>query len=283
MTVSTQDYIDKSNENFWNELCGTQLAKQLGVTDSSKSSLTKFDDFYWNYYPYLKKYLFLDKLAGANVLEIGLGYGTVSQILAQAGCNYHGLDIAPNAAAMAAHRLEQHNIQGDLRVGSMLECPFSDNYFDYVISIGCFHHTGNMARCIDETYRILKPNGTAVIMVYNKFSLRQWNSWPFMTAKNLFGELFFKKSQLVTDAQRKAYDKSGEEEGAPETQFFSKKEIHCMMSKFKNVDVMRENFDEDFALKLGKKAIFSFDKRQKCLNSIWTQMGGLDLYIVAKK
>lgn len=41
-----QNEITQRNSEFWNELCGSQLAKSIGVTDSSPASLKKFDDWY---------------------------------------------------------------------------------------------------------------------------------------------------------------------------------------------------------------------------------------------
>jgi hypothetical protein len=45
--------ISKQNEKFWNELCGSQLAKSLGIAESSKGLLKKFDNWYFDFYPYL--------------------------------------------------------------------------------------------------------------------------------------------------------------------------------------------------------------------------------------
>lgn len=278
-----QKEIDISNQKFWNELCGTQLAQQLGVVDPTPKNLTKFDDFYFEYYPYLKKYLFLDEVKGKNVLEIGLGYGTVSQTLALAGANYHGLDIARNAVSMTNHRLEQHNKTGDVRVGSMLTCPFPDNHFDFVVSIGCFHHTGDLQTCIDQTRRILKKDGKAMIMVYNKFSLRQWIKWPIITIRNLFLQLFGKNKLHSTEEQRKGYDTSSTNQGAPETDFFSIKEIKKICSNFKSIHVYRENFDEDFNIKAWRFKLYKFKNRPLLMDSFWTRCFGLDLYILVSK
>ncbi|RUQ81552.1 class I SAM-dependent methyltransferase [Legionella septentrionalis] len=279
----SQEEIDEKNSSFWNELCGTQLAKELGVVDSSKESLAKFDRFYLDYYPYLAKYLFLDEIKGKNVLEVGLGYGTVSQLLALHGANYHGLDIAENAAAMARHRLKQHQLAGDVRVGSMLDCPFPDNYFDYVISIGCFHHTGDLRACIRQTHRILKKGGKASIMVYNKFSLRQWMNWPKLTSRNLLLQFMGKEYHSSTEQQRKAYDASAADEGAPATDFFSVKEIKRIFNDYDFLCVTRENFDEGVCFNIGRFTIYRFDPRLHCLESKWVRNLGLDLYIQASK
>ncbi|WP_133126953.1 class I SAM-dependent methyltransferase [Legionella nagasakiensis] len=282
MNTKKQIVIDQENQLFWNELCGTQLAKELGVVDSSQDSLSKFDNFYMDFYPYLEKHLFLDEIKEKNVLEVGLGYGTISQKLALTGANYYGLDIAPNAVAMARHRLEQHGITGDIRTGSMLECPFPDNYFDYVFSIGCFHHTGDMQACVDETYRVLKDGGKAVIMVYNKFSLRLWMKWPKWTAKNFMFQ-FLGKNIHANEEHRKAYDTSSSNNGAPETEFFSIREIRRIFKRYHSVKTTRENFDEDVALTVGKLPIYRFKKRAQCLDNKWARYFGLDLYIHAVK
>ena len=281
--VVAQKKIDTNNKTFWNELCGTQLAQQLGVVDSTPKNLAKFDNFYFEYYPYLKKHLFLDEINEKNVLEIGLGYGTVSQTLALAGANYHGLDLAENAVSMAKHRLEQHNKTGDIRVGSMLTCPFPDNHFDFVVSIGCFHHTGDLQTCINQTHRILKKDGKAMIMVYNKFSLRQWIKWPMITTCNLLMSLFKINKLKSTEEQRKGYDASSTNQGAPETQFFSIREIKKICGNFKSIHVSRENFDEDFNLKVWRLKPYRFKKRSLLLNTFWAKYFGLDLYILLSK
>ena len=53
----TQQETDAQNASFWNELCGTQMAQHLGVTDSSPASLKKFDDWYFAFYPYLATHI----------------------------------------------------------------------------------------------------------------------------------------------------------------------------------------------------------------------------------
>ncbi len=90
----SQSDISSKNSEFWNELCGSQLAKFLGITDSSQESLKKFDDWYFNFYPYLFDHIPFSNLKNKDILEVGLGYGTVSQRLAESGANYTGLDIA---------------------------------------------------------------------------------------------------------------------------------------------------------------------------------------------
>ena len=123
-----QSEISKKNSGFWDELCGSSLAKTLGVVDSSLASLKRFDDWYFDFYPYLFSHIPFGQLLGKDVLEIGLGYGTVSQRLAESGVNYTGLDIAAGPVAMVNHRLKQNNLPGVALQGSVLDSMFSQSH-----------------------------------------------------------------------------------------------------------------------------------------------------------
>ena len=41
---------EEKNSEFWDELCGSHLAKSLGITDSSVISLKKFDTWYYDFW-----------------------------------------------------------------------------------------------------------------------------------------------------------------------------------------------------------------------------------------
>jgi hypothetical protein len=49
--------LDLQNAGFWDELCGSALARQLGITDASADSLRRFDEAYFGFYPYLLRHL----------------------------------------------------------------------------------------------------------------------------------------------------------------------------------------------------------------------------------
>src|SRR2546428_4429000 len=165
--------LDRKNAEFWDEICGSERARSLGIRDVSPENLQRFDEAYLQYYPYLERYIFPGNLPGKRVLEIGLGYGTLGQVLASKGCRYHGLDIAKNPVTLMNYRFALQGLQGDLRVGSVLDLPYKEAAFDYVYSIGCLHHTGDLRRAVGEVYRVLAYGGKAVIMLYNRHSFRR--------------------------------------------------------------------------------------------------------------
>ena len=107
MNESSMSDIDQANIAFWDELCGTHLADVLGITDALPASLKRFDDWFFDFYPYLFDHVRLSELAGTDVLEVGLGYGSVSQKIAESGARFCGLDIAPGPVEMVRHRLRQ--------------------------------------------------------------------------------------------------------------------------------------------------------------------------------
>ena len=94
--MPAQANLDNLNAEFWNELCGSGLAKSLGLCDHSAQSLRRFDDAHLALYPYLPPIIRPERMAGKKVLEIGLGYGTLGQQIRASGIDDMGLDIAPN-------------------------------------------------------------------------------------------------------------------------------------------------------------------------------------------
>jgi ubiquinone/menaquinone biosynthesis C-methylase UbiE len=48
---------------------------------------------------------------------------------------------------------------------------FENDSFDIIYSWGVLHHTPDMQKAIDEIYRVLKPEGKVIIMMYNRYSL----------------------------------------------------------------------------------------------------------------
>src|SRR5262249_53001175 len=48
--------------------------------------------------------------------------------------------------------------------------PFDDASFDLFYSHGVLHHTPDTQRAIDEAHRVLRPGGTAMVMLYHRSS-----------------------------------------------------------------------------------------------------------------
>jgi SAM-dependent methyltransferase len=253
-----QREIDSGNAQFWDELCGSALARQLGIVDSSAESLRRFDDAYWDLYPYLDHYIDGPSLAGRPVLEIGLGYGTLSGRLAATGSELYGLDIAAGPVEMVRHRLRLMGRPADERIaqGSALAIPFEDARFDHVYSIGCLHHTGDLPQAVAEVHRVLRPGGRAVVMLYNRHSYRR-----------LIGALRRRSAEDV----RRDYDSNAAGDAAPHTDYVSRRQARALFRRFATVRVDARNFDS-----------LPYVPRRLLLGHV-DRLVGLDLYIVAQR
>jgi 2-polyprenyl-3-methyl-5-hydroxy-6-metoxy-1,4-benzoquinol methylase len=119
-----QAEIDQKNSEFWDTLCGTNDAMLLGITDRSAPSLKKFDDWFFSFYPYLSRYIPYSEMRRKQVLEVGLGYGSAGQKIAEAGAHYTGLDIVEGPVEMINYRLHLNGLNGRATVGSILDAPF---------------------------------------------------------------------------------------------------------------------------------------------------------------
>jgi SAM-dependent methyltransferase len=240
--------LSAANATFWDELCGSNDARELGITDASPAALARFDQWYFERYPYLERHIPFAALAGKRVLEVGLGYGTVSQLLAAAGAVYHGLDIAAGPVDMVRHRLQQNALKGEVRQGSILDCPWPNGTFDYVVAIGCYHHTGNLRLALAETHRVLRAGGGVTLMVYNAYSYRRWLRWPLATARAFVAEHLGREAPAVSRAERAPYDASGSGVAAPETSFVSAGALKAMLRDWCRVAIVRENIGSELLL-----------------------------------
>lgn len=273
----TQQETDAQNASFWNELCGTQMAKHLGVTDSSPASLKKFDDWYFAFYPYLAKHIPFHEMEGKSVLEVGLGYGSVSQRIAESGADYTGLDIAEGPPAMVRHRLAQNDLPGNAVQGSILDAPFADSQFDWIVAVGCFHHTGNFQRALNESYRMLKPGGKAMVMVYFAYSYRRWLSAPRSTLVQFLNDKlgFNLADHGHNQRERALYDASTlDGRGAPETEFFSSSEVRRLTKQWSSSSFTLENIGQDRPFRRVPRHF---------ANKVFGPIMGLDIYMLLEK
>jgi SAM-dependent methyltransferase len=275
--TTPQDNVSHKNSEFWNELCGSQLAKVLGIVDSKPESLKKFDDWYFDFYPYLFDHIPFQDMKGKDVLEIGLGYGTVAQRLAETGCNYTGLDIAAGPVHMVNHRIEQNNLSGKAVQGSALEPPFAPTSFDYIVAIGCLHHTGNLALAVDQCHKLLKPGGQLIFMVYSAYSYRRWRMSTSATLSYLGRELMGHRGVVgeSREKDRAAYDTGASGGGAPHTDWISKKSLNALCKKYASFNGTYENIDQE--------PPFLLTPRVELLKTRWPRLAGLDLYATATK
>jgi SAM-dependent methyltransferase len=232
---------NNANAEFWAEICGTSLAHLTGTTGTDRESIRAYDRAFFGFYPYLADFIQFDELRGKAVLEVGLGYGTVSQRIAESGANLTGLDVSHGPVNWLEHRLAISDLPGRAVQGSILDAPFPDHSFDAVVSIGCFHHTGNMRRAIAETARMLRPGGRFILMVYNAGSYLRWAKFPTDTAGYFLSR---SREPLPLDRDgRRLFDQNQAGEACPETVVVSVRVLRGMLAEhFTGVRISKRNF-----------------------------------------
>jgi len=102
-----------------------------------------------------------------RLLEVGPGSGFNSRFMAEstAGCVF-ALDISEAARTTyenTAHLSNCHVVQADL-----MDAPFADGFFDFIIADGVLHHTPDTRAAVESLVRKLAPGGQMFFYVYRR-------------------------------------------------------------------------------------------------------------------
>lgn len=202
---------------FWNaEPCGTRyLSRSVGFDEHAAER--------YRLEPYIADFAQFSSSAGLRVLEIGVGMGADYSRWLQAGAHATGIDLSTESLSRAAERCRRMGLQADLRPGDAENLPFADGTFDVVYSYGVMHHSPDTARCIAEAWRVLKPGGSARIMLYHH---------PSLTGLMLWLRYGLWRGQSV---RRCVYERLE----SPGTKTFSKREVLSMMNRFRAVRIQQ--------------------------------------------
>jgi ubiquinone/menaquinone biosynthesis C-methylase UbiE len=111
---------------------------------------------------------------GLDVLDVGCGQGIDLARYAMAGARPVGIDLTPRHAMLARKHLQALNLRGTAFVADAESIPFADRSFDRVSSNGVLHHTPHISRALREIRRVLRPNGEARVILYNRNSFHYW-------------------------------------------------------------------------------------------------------------
>lgn len=106
--------------------------------------------------------------AGQRVLDVGCGTGTLLAMAKERepGAELFGVDGDPNILQVARSKFEQKHLNIRLDQGMAYQLPYSDSYFDRVVSSLVFHHltTENKHRAFAEVLRVLRFEGRMLIL-----------------------------------------------------------------------------------------------------------------------
>jgi len=206
------------------------------------------------YYEFFPKVAEFEYHSGERVLEVGVGVGTDLVQYAKNGARVSGIDLTKEAIKTTKKNFKLRGLEYDvLKTDDAEKLSFKDNSFDLVCSYGVLHHTPNTDKAIKEVYRVLKPKGKAIVLLY----ARGWKHYfkRIFVQGVLLGKLFKQGYNNLINNQTEVHG------GSPLTYVYKKKEIKKMFEMFGEVEIGRHRLGNyiDYA-PYGTKKVPNFVK-----------------------
>jgi len=113
-----------------------------------------------------------------KLLNVGCAHGPDFLPFIQ-GFGLYGVDFSVKMLKFARKYSEKFNFTANLAVADVRCLPYSDETFDWAISVATYHHVrGKEERkaALNELRRVLKPGGEVFITVWNRWQPRFWFS-----------------------------------------------------------------------------------------------------------
>ena len=148
------------------------------VDDVKEHTLEWFEEAeryrYQDYAPWMPEVMEFGRWGGKQVLEVGGGMGSDLAQFALNGAETTDCDLSKGHLELAQENFSLRGLAGTFARADAENLPFADASFDMVYSNGVVHHTPGTQRAIAEMYRVSRPGGRAIVMVYASRSLHYW-------------------------------------------------------------------------------------------------------------
>ena len=171
MTEVSKSGLDNVH-GFWNtEACGTHFVEKFS---GDRDFYERFREFRYRTEWHIPELVPFADAKGKSVLEIGLGNGADGVMFALNGGKYSGVDLTEAAVEATRKHFDVMELEGTFKQGDAENLEFEDETFDMVYSHGVLHHTPHTEVAIAEVYRVLRPGGKAIVMLYHKHSFNYY-------------------------------------------------------------------------------------------------------------
>src|SRR4030042_1394548 len=186
-------------------------------------------EFRYSLQDYMHDAFRFNGFTGKMVLEIGCGAGIDSAEFARNGACVVSTDLTRTSTELTRDLLKEIGIPSVVIQSNATSLPFKDNVFDCVYSFGVLHHFPGIESALEEIYRILKPGGQVMVMLYHRDSL--------LYAYSIILWRGIKEGLLKTMTPEALVSRYSERnEGCPYTRAYTKEEaITLFSSRFKQV------------------------------------------------
>jgi ubiquinone/menaquinone biosynthesis C-methylase UbiE len=227
------DYSSIKNENlledirvYWNSHIHDLSIATHPV--GSAGFFEELDEYRFDKLAYLPRLVDFSAYSGKSLLEVGCGAGIDLARFAKGGAKTTGVDLSETAIELAKKNFEHRQLPGDFYVMNAEELEFDQDSFDVVYAHGVLQYTADAPKMVAELYRVLRPGGKAIFMVYNRYS------WLNALSK-------FMKVDL-------------EHDDAPVFKTYSITELKDLLRPFSRLEITPERFPVKSRLQQGLKA-----------------------------
>lgn len=232
--IITGDAYKDEVQNQWNQdACGSHYVKE-----ASRHTLAWYLEAekyrYGTYAPWMLEIMEFAQHPGKQVLEIGGGMGTDLAQFAKHGAYVTDVDLSAGHLALAQENFKLRGLEGRFVHHDAEKLPFDDNSFDVVYSNGVIHHTPNTVQVVRDIYRVLRPGGKAIIMVYAENSLHYW--------RNLMRDIGIGQGELERYSMGEIMSRSVEisESGArPLVKVYTPRRLRAMFTDFTDISIVQ--------------------------------------------
>ena len=184
------------------------------------------DDFYHLLGQTMERYIYKKQLfydlanssAGQKLLEVGCGLGLELAKLGKLGFDVTGIDLSPKAVGLSESYLRNQGIKGQTLVQNAENMDFPNDAFDIIYSSGVLQHTPNIDKAIAEIWRVLKPAGRILIVLYHR------HSWFYP---------LYRISRINIEFQ---------DQDAPIINTYTKNELKLLFSRFRDIEIHSEYY-----------------------------------------
>lgn len=232
--AQTGEWYKDEVQNQWdNDPCGSHYIGSATL-DRAEWFRKIREHRYGVYAPWMPEVMEFDRHPGKRVLEVGGGLGNDLSQFARGGALVTDFDLSAGHLRLAQENFAVHGLTGEFRHGDAENMPFDDGTFDVVYSNGVIHHTPDTHQVVDEIFRVLKPGGRAIIMVYAENSKAYWS--------NIVWKIGILERQLLTKSPGELMSRHVEissNDATPLVKAYTAAQLRAMFHRFEAIDIVK--------------------------------------------